>query len=69
MYFIIIYMKEKFVNIKIREEYRDLLKNYSRDHGYKMYALLEELIKDKCRKKYYTLIKIYRTKRFFLFYF
>ena len=44
-------MKEKFVNIKIREEYRDLLKNYSRDHGYKMYALLEELIKDKCRKK------------------
>ncbi len=51
MYFIIIYMKEKFVNIKIREEYRDLLKNYSRDHGYKMYALLEELIKDKCRKK------------------
>ena len=44
-------MKEKFVNIKIREEYRDLLKNYSRDHGYKMYALLEELIKDKCMKK------------------
>ena len=44
-------MKEKFVNIKIREEYRDLLKNYSRDHGYKMYALLEELIKDTGRKK------------------
>ena len=44
-------MKEKFVNIKIREEYRDLLKDYSRNHGYKMYALLEELIKEKCKRK------------------
>ena len=44
-------MKEKFVNIKIRKEYRDLLKDYSRNHGYKMYALLEELIKEKCKRK------------------
>ena len=38
-------MKEKFVNIKIREEFRDMLKDYSKHHGYKMYALLEELKK------------------------
>ena len=34
-------MKDKFVNIKIREEFRDMLKDYSKHHGYKMYALLE----------------------------
>ena len=33
-------MKE-FVTIKIRKEYRDMLKTYSKDHGYKMYSLLE----------------------------
>ena len=44
-------MKDEFVNIKIRKEYRDLLKDYSRNHGYKMYALIEELIKEKCKKR------------------
>ena len=44
-------MEDKFVNIKIREEYRDMLKDYSKHHGYKMYALLEELIKQKCTKR------------------
>jgi len=44
-------MKEHFVNIKIRKEYRDMIKNYSKDHGYKMYALVEELIKEKCKKR------------------
>ena len=44
-------MKEQFVNIKIRKEYRDMIKDYSKDHRYKMYALIEELIKEKCTKK------------------
>ena len=45
------YMKDKFVNIKIRKEYRDMIKAYSKNHGYKMYALIEELIKEKCTKR------------------
>ena len=40
-----------FVTIKIRKEYRDMLKDYSNNHGYKMYSLLEQLIKEKCTKK------------------
>ena len=51
MYIILIYMEDKFVNIKIRKEYRDMIKAYSKDHGYKMYALIEELIKEKCTKR------------------
>jgi len=51
MYIILIYMKDKFVNIKIRKEFRDMIKEYSKNHGYKMYALIEELIKEKCTKK------------------
>ena len=42
---------EEFVTIKIRKEYRDMLKNYSKNHGYKMYSLLEKIIKEKCTKK------------------
>ena len=41
---------EEFVTIKIRKEYRDILKQYSKRHGLKMYALLEDLIK-KIEKK------------------
>ena len=51
MYNILIDMEDKFVNIKIRKEYRDMLKDYSKNHGYKMYALIEELIKEKCTKR------------------
>ena len=51
MYLIFIYMKEQFVNIKIRKEYRDMIKDYSKNHGYKMYALIEELIKEKCKTR------------------
>ena len=40
----------EFVTIKIRKEYRDMLKDYSKNHGYKMYSLLEQLIKEKCTK-------------------
>jgi len=51
MYCILIYMKDKFVNIKIRKEFRDMIKEYSKNHGYKMYALIEEIIKEKCTKR------------------
>ena len=51
MYCILIYMEDKFVNIKIRKEFRDMIKEYSKTHGYKMYALIEELIKEKCTKR------------------
>ena len=51
MYFIFIHMNDKFVNIKIRKKYRDMIKDYSKSHGYKMYALIETLIKEKCTKK------------------
>ena len=51
MYYILIYMEDKFVNIKIRKEFRDMIKEYSKTHGYKMYALIEEIIKEKCTKK------------------
>ena len=51
MYIILIYMKDKFVNIKIRKEFRDMIKEYSKIHGFKMYALVEELIKEKCTKR------------------
>ena len=42
---------DKFVTIKIRKEYRDMLKEYSKSHGYKMYSLLEQIIKEKCTNK------------------
>ena len=51
MYIILIYMEDKFVNIKIRKEFRDMIKEYSKNHGYKMYALIEEIIKEKCTKR------------------
>jgi hypothetical protein len=51
MYIILIYMEDKFVNIKIRKEFRDMIKEYSKTHGYKMYALIEEIIKEKCTKR------------------
>ena len=44
-------MEDKFVNIKIRKEYRDMIKAHAKTHGYKMYALIEELIKEKCTKR------------------
>ena len=34
----------------LRKEYRDILKQYSKRHGLKMYALLEDLIKKNCTK-------------------
>ena len=44
-------MEDKFENIKIRKEFRDMIKEYSKSHGYKMYALIEELIKERCTKR------------------
>jgi|TARA_B110000196_G_C20996357_1_gene590814 hypothetical protein len=43
-------MEDKFITIKIRKDYRDMLKKYCSVHGYKMYALMEELIKERCTK-------------------
>ena len=42
---------DKFVDIKIRAKYRDMLKEYCKDNGYKMYACVESLIEKNCRKK------------------
>jgi len=39
---------EKLVDIKIRKEYRDILKIYCKENGYKMYALVEQVIKKNC---------------------
>ena len=36
------------VDIKIRPMYRDLLKKYCKANGFKMYALVEQLIVKKC---------------------
>jgi len=47
---ILICMKEKLVDIKIRKKYRDILKNYSKTHGIKMYRLVENLIEERCGK-------------------
>ncbi len=44
-------MEDKFVNIKIRKQYRDMLKDYSKNNGYKMYAIIESLIEEKCKKR------------------
>jgi len=44
-------MKDEFVTIKIRKLYRDMIKEYSKTSGHKMYALIEELIKEKCTKR------------------
>ena len=44
-------MKDEFVTIKIIKLYRHIIKEYSKTNGHKMYALIEELIKDKCTKR------------------
>jgi hypothetical protein len=38
----------KLVDIKIRPEYRDILKAYCQENGFKMYAFVENLIKKNC---------------------
>jgi hypothetical protein len=47
---------DKFVDIKIRVKYRDMLKEYCKDNGYKMYACVENLIERNCRKKKVLLV-------------
>ena len=47
---------DKFVDIKIRAKYRDMLKEYCKDNGYKMYACVESLIEKNCRKKKVLLV-------------
>ena len=47
---------DKFVDIKIRAKYRDMLKEYCKDNGYKMYFMLRSLIEQNCRKKKVLLV-------------
>ena len=42
---------DKFVDIKIRAKYRDMLKEHCKDNFYKMYAYVVNLIEQNCRKK------------------
>ena len=37
------------VDIKIRPMYRDLLKEYCKANGFKMYAFVEKLIESNCK--------------------
>ncbi len=48
---ILITMKDKLVDIKIRAEYRDMLKSHCRDNGMKMYIFVEKLIEQNCNIK------------------
>ena len=43
--------ENKFVDIKIREKYRKILKEYCQKYGFKMYALVEQLIERECSDK------------------
>ena len=47
---------DKFVDIKIRAKYRDMLKEYCKDNGYKLNAYVESLIEQNCRKKKVLLV-------------
>ena len=40
--------KNKLVDLKIHQEARDILKAYCQKYGYKMYALVEQLIIENC---------------------
>ena len=42
-------MKKKLVDIKIRPEFRDILKEYCEWTGDKMYVVVERLIKKHCQ--------------------
>ena len=39
---------DKFVDLKIRKRYKELLKEYCKYNGLKMYALVEQLIEKNC---------------------
>lgn len=39
----------EFVDIKMRKEFRDLLKQYCAGSGDKMYVLMEKLIEQHCK--------------------
>ena len=38
----------EFVDLKIRKRYKELLKEYCKYNGLKMYALVEQLIEKNC---------------------
>ena len=45
------YKKQKIKNLKISVETHYLLKTYCKQHGLKMFAFVEKLIKEKCKIK------------------
>tara|TARA_R110000824_G_scaffold4236_4_gene20174 strand:- start:2424 stop:2654 length:231 start_codon:yes stop_codon:yes gene_type:complete len=45
------YKKQKIKNLKIDVETHALLKAYCKEHGLKMFAFVERLIKEKCKIK------------------
>ena len=45
------YKKQKIKNLKISVETHTLLKVYCKQHGLKMFAFVEKLIKEKCKIK------------------
>lgn len=42
---------KKIKNIKISIESHNLLKDYCKKHGYKIYGFLESMIQEKCKGK------------------
>ena len=42
--------KNKLVDLKIHREQKDTLKKYCQKYGYKMYALVEQLIDQNCKE-------------------
>lgn len=53
----------KRVDIKIRPMYRDILKEYCKVHGLKMYAFVEKLIENNCRESDHHKRKLQSTQK------
>ena len=45
------YKKQKIKNLKISVDVHSLLKTYCSEHGLKMFAFVEKIIKEKCKIK------------------
>lgn len=45
------YKKQKIKNLKISVDVHSLLKTYCGEHGLKMFAFVEKIIKEKCKIK------------------
>ena len=47
----LLYNMDKLADIKIRSEYRDMLKEHCKENGMKMYKVVENLIEKNCKPK------------------